>query len=427
MGQTKEEKIIRQLSEKQIEKKTPIATDMYIPNHSGIKSHPEFKDALGDYVPYTGAISDVDLGSKNFTTTGTIQAEHLYTTDDLQVGDDILLGSGSVMNWNSGNITLTHSSNTLTFAGMSTLNLGASYITTTGIGNFGLFTTIGGTGNTDFDIEDAFRMWRDETYAVRFIAYANAASKAPYIYFSRAHGSHTSKSAVANNDRLGSFLWQGYDGSAFLNSAAMIAYVDGAVSPGVLPTRLSFETTTTNAANRKERLKIGSDGKITMVAGVVTIGGTSASDPYIDFKGAANNGDIQFLDDENVFKFWRDIYMVDNKNVLFGTGRDAKLTFTGTQFQIQSDVVTETDSLLLRGGTNGIAFNIGATEEALLTATTFDLKSNNLTTTGTITGAAYKVGATAGIDATFSILDGDGVTSHNFVFTKGILTSYSTS
>jgi len=51
----------------------------------------------------------------------------------------------------------------------------------------------------------------------------------------------------------------------------------------------------------------------------------------------------------------------------------------------------------------------------------------NLTTTGTITGGAYKVGATAGIDATFSILDGDGETSHNFVFTKGILTSYSTS
>ena len=57
----------------------------------------------------------------------------------------------------------------------------------------------------------------------------------------------------------------------------------------------------------------------------------------------------------------------------------------------------------------------------------FSFSDDNLTTTGTITSGAYKVGATAGIDASFSILDGDGVTSHNFVFTKGILTSYSTS
>lgn len=76
-------------------------------------------------------------GVFNILTAGTITAEHLKTTDDLEVADDILLGSGSVMNWNSDDITLTHSANTLTFAGMSTLDLGASALTTTGIGTFG--------------------------------------------------------------------------------------------------------------------------------------------------------------------------------------------------------------------------------------------------------------------------------------------------
>lgn len=53
--------------------------------------------------------------SGNLTTTGTIQAEHLKTTDDLEVANDILLGSGSVINFNSGNATITHSDGALTF------------------------------------------------------------------------------------------------------------------------------------------------------------------------------------------------------------------------------------------------------------------------------------------------------------------------
>ena len=75
MGQTREEKLINALKGKQqYEPKTPIATDMFLPNHSGIAVHPEFKEALGDYVPYSGASANVNLGSYNLTTTGTLTA-----------------------------------------------------------------------------------------------------------------------------------------------------------------------------------------------------------------------------------------------------------------------------------------------------------------------------------------------------------------
>ena len=51
------------------------------------------------------------------TFSGTLQAEHLYTTDDLQVNDDIFLGDGSILDWDNGDVTLTHSSGILNLDG----------------------------------------------------------------------------------------------------------------------------------------------------------------------------------------------------------------------------------------------------------------------------------------------------------------------
>lgn len=49
MGQTREQKIIKQVVGKPtIQKFTPIATDMFLPNHSGISSHPEFKNTISE-------------------------------------------------------------------------------------------------------------------------------------------------------------------------------------------------------------------------------------------------------------------------------------------------------------------------------------------------------------------------------------------
>lgn len=67
---------------------------------------------------------------------------------------------------------------------------------------------------------------------------------------------------------------------------------------------------------------------------------------------------------------------------------DGTIEHTGSQLQVISDKITATDGLLLRGGTNGIAFNIGATEEFLLTATLADFKTNEIKTTGTLTAKA---------------------------------------
>jgi len=85
MGQTREQRIIKQVvgDNRQVQKQTPIATDMFLPNHSGdhsrgkVMSNPTnatdipnkaYVDTADDLkVPYTGATADVDIGTHYFS------------------------------------------------------------------------------------------------------------------------------------------------------------------------------------------------------------------------------------------------------------------------------------------------------------------------------------------------------------------------
>jgi hypothetical protein len=55
---SKTSKLVKSMGQVNV-KATPIATDIILPNHSGIKHHPEMNY---NYVPYIGAIKDVELG-----------------------------------------------------------------------------------------------------------------------------------------------------------------------------------------------------------------------------------------------------------------------------------------------------------------------------------------------------------------------------
>lgn len=60
------------------------------------------------------------------------------------------------------------------------------------------------------------------------------------------------------------------------------------------------------------------------------------------------------------------LIMPDSRNIYLGTASDASVSFSGTSLDITSDLVTATDELNLRGGTNGIDFLIGSTEQISL-------------------------------------------------------------
>jgi len=58
----------------------------------------------------------------------------------------------------------------------------------------------------------------------------------------------------------------------------------------------------------------------------------------------------------------------DSSGLILGDGQDGSVIHTGTGLELKSNLITATDHLLLQGGTNGIDFNIGATEKMTLLA-----------------------------------------------------------
>ena len=90
---------------------------------------------------------------------------------------------------------------------------------------------------------------------------SSLANARPVFIGRRSRGNLSAPTVVANNDQLLSFLSSGFDGANFQNAAGIDFNVEGNVSAGNLPTKISF-VTGTNGSNRKERLKVASNGDV---------------------------------------------------------------------------------------------------------------------------------------------------------------------
>ncbi len=93
--------------------------------------------------------------------------------------------------------------------------------------------------------------------------YRSGNSGNDFRFFST-NGTFASPTAKTNGSAVGQIHWSGYDGSAYQQRASVLATVDGSVSSGNVPMRLSFLTGTT--ANT-ERMRIDSSGVINSLNG----------------------------------------------------------------------------------------------------------------------------------------------------------------
>jgi hypothetical protein len=91
------------------------------------------------------------------------------------------------------------------------------------------------------------------------------ASNAPGIVFSKSLGtSVNSYTLVTNNAALGAISFAGSDGAEFQTGASILSSVDGTAGLSSMPARLSFSTTPSGAVIPVERMRISSNGNISI-------------------------------------------------------------------------------------------------------------------------------------------------------------------
>ena len=115
---------------------------------------------------------------------------------------------------------------------------------------------------------------------------------------------------VQTNDELGSIRWGGADGSAIAFAARIVGVVDGTPGANDMPGRIQFHTSPDGGEDLTERMRIGSNGDITVnfdgagnQTGQILIADGTASAPGLSFWADGSNDTGIFRSGANTLNF----------------------------------------------------------------------------------------------------------------------------
>ena len=120
-----------------------------------------------------------------------------------------------------------------------------------------------GTNNPSclLDVNGIIQSYSDSDNNSRLLlSQSTNSTDSPDLYIKKSRGTHSSKSAIQNNDILFDILPYGYDGSSYINTSGIKYSIDGSVSTNTLPTKISFQTGETNS--KSDRMTIKPNGYI---------------------------------------------------------------------------------------------------------------------------------------------------------------------
>ena len=286
-----------------VEKKTPIASEMYLPNLSGGKRHPEMKKNFL-YTDGSNANSNIDIGTYNLSTTGT------GTFGDVGIGITTpettvhVIGKGTFESATGG---FSDPTTSIPFfisgsqGGMgwwdrdlsskpNPLVKGNRYIFyvdgkvfrlyTDGVGDLLGITSDGGVGIGTITPKGKMELVSEGTTDAPFYLTSYHTTPVPSYVGRSARGTKASPTATQTNDYLFIAAGQGYTGSwseSDTGSPAVItmkaAEVHSATNQG---TYMEFSTTpigSTGAAGRAVRLQITNAGDFNFYGGDLTTTG----------------------------------------------------------------------------------------------------------------------------------------------------------
>ena len=164
--------------------------------------------------------------------------------------------------------------------------------------------------------------------------------------FTRSRGSEGSETAVVDNDFIMRINGYGHDGTDYEIAAQIDFEVDGTVGANQMGGAIVFSTTADGANSVTERMRIGSDGAITMGSGTP---------------------DIQFTTDGSGAMTWAAINQPNNENLIWdlesGTNTTTVSTSTGVTL-IDFSAIGLTTTGNVHGGTMSIATQLTITPQA---------------------------------------------------------------
>lgn len=236
---------------------TPATDYLAIGNHDGTTAHIDVVGGTTLSLDIAGTAEVVIAAAS--TSPATTDSNALGT--NLLMWSDLFLASGAVINFNNGDVTLTHASNTLTVGGGDLLVADTFGVV---IGHTGQETVSTGDGDTDLVPELQVLGTAQADGSMLLAAFNTTNTVAPTLAFAKggnaAIGSHT---AVADNEYIGRIIAYGDDGTDLESPVGEIRFViNGTVGTGDMPGSIEFYTTADGGETLTHSYTIGTDQNI---------------------------------------------------------------------------------------------------------------------------------------------------------------------
>jgi len=212
----------------------------------------------------------------------------------------------------------------------------------------------------------------------------SAASGNPRISQFCSSGTAASPTSVGNNRGLGRNDWWGFDGTNYINAAAIIAQVDADPATNSMPGRLMFSTTPAGGVTPVERVRITSTGDFRFNSGYGSVATAYGCRAWVNFDGSSNATNLT--------------------GTYSQTGTTVTVTITGHGY------ITGNSAFL--DFTSGTAVD-GEYEVTVTDANTFTVTQASRTTSGNVTDRRSNIRASGNVSSVADTGTGDYIV--NFV------------
>lgn len=184
------------------------------------------------------------------------------------MGGTIALASGTVLSYNAGDVTVTHSANTLAWAGASS---GYTFDATVSAGAIESITYQG------IPLTAQLQANSSGSYGlVSFINHNDSSALSGNLYGHRSRGTAGSPTIVQNGDVIFAFGAMGYDGVDWAQAASIAFSSDGTPGSNVMPGKIVFSTSPSGSQTVAAVLTLDA-AKLATFAGHLSVEGVTST------------------------------------------------------------------------------------------------------------------------------------------------------